>query len=107
MMKFVQSVFASITKRAPSGMMSGRPCKRLDSPSSTLDWLKIGLIVLTIALLSVLMSVNLMPDRISLRLGELSRHDVNAYRSVIYVNSEKTALAQEAARLATRPVYSI
>lgn len=71
------------------------------------DWLKIGLTILTIILLSALMTVNLLPDKISLRLGERSPHEVRAKRTVIYVNSTQTALTQQAARLATRPVYDI
>ena len=69
------------------------------------DWQKTALVVVTIAILSVLMSVHLMPDKISLHLGEVSTREVRAPRSVIYVNSVSTAQAQEAARLASRPVY--
>src|SRR5262249_53106962 len=107
MMKLVKTISGLASKRGLSGKKPGRAHKRPASPLSSLDWPKIGLIFLTIALLSVLMSINLMPDRIMLHLGEMSRRDVYASRSVIYVNSEKTALAQEAARLATRPIYNV
>ena len=73
--------------------------------SALIDWQKTALVVVTIALLSTLMSVHLMPDRLSLRLGDISTREVQAGRSVTYVDSVQTALAQQAARLATRPVY--
>lgn len=64
-----------------------------------------GLLILTIAVLSVLMSVNLVPDRINLRAGEISDREVTAPRNAYYFSSERTTQAQLAARLATHPVY--
>ena len=85
----------------------GRIRERQDIPAYLKqDWNKIGLTFLTILLLSALMSVNLLPDRISLRLDEISPKEVRANRSVsYYLVSTKYALAQEAARKSTFPVY--
>ena len=51
------------------------------------------------------MSVHLLPDRINLHPGEISDRDVTAPRNAYYVSTERSAQAQFAARLATRPVY--
>ncbi len=63
------------------------------------------LVVLTILILSVVMSVHLMPDKISLRLGDISPREITAHRSVIYVNSVATSQATTAGRLSTPPIY--
>ena len=63
--------------------------------------------LLTIAALSVMMSVHLRQDRVSLRLGEKSTREVRAPRSVIYPDSEKTATLQKIAGRATRSVYDV
>jgi len=69
------------------------------------DWPQFGLTVATIVLLSALMSVNLIPDRVSLHKGEVSRREIRASRTVFYVNTEKTGMNQQAARLNAHPVY--
>ena len=85
----------------------GRIRERQDTPAYLKqDWGKIALTFLTILLLSALMSVNLIPDRISLHLDEISPKEVKANRSVsYYVNSTKTALAQEAAKKNVFPMF--
>jgi membrane-associated HD superfamily phosphohydrolase len=70
-----------------------------------LHWTQIGLTILTIVLLSALMSVNLIPDRVSLHKGDINRHELRASRTVFYVNTVKTELNQQAARLNVHPVY--
>ncbi len=72
---------------------------------SRLAWQKPLLVVSTILILSILMSVHLLPDKVSLHLGDVSPREITAPRSVIYVNSVATAQAQQAARLATPPVF--
>ncbi len=74
-------------------------------PAAALDLPQFALTVITIALLSFLMSVNLIPDRVSLHKGEVSRREVRASRTVFYVNTEKTGLNQQAARANAYPVY--
>jgi putative nucleotidyltransferase with HDIG domain len=66
-----------------------------------------GLLIFTIAILSVLMSVHLVPDRINLHPGDVSDREVAAPRNAYYISTERTAQAQLAARLATHPVYDI
>jgi len=53
------------------------------------------------------MSVHLMPDKVSLHLGDVAPRDITAPRSVIYVNSVATAEALQAARFATSPAYDV
>ncbi|HLK58848.1 MAG TPA: HDIG domain-containing protein [Chthonomonadaceae bacterium] len=93
-------------RRNASGKKPGEKRKAHGSVQpASLDWQKTALVVVTIALLSVLMSVHLMPDKLSLRLGDTSPQTIHASRSVTYVNTVLTDQAQQAARLATRPVY--
>ncbi len=63
--------------------------------------------LLTIAALSLMMSVHLRQDRVPLRLGEISAREVRSPRSVIYLDSEKTATLQKIAGQATRRVYDV
>ena len=51
------------------------------------------------------MSVHLMPDKISLHLGDLSPRTITAQRSVIYADTVATDLAKQATRLSTPAVY--
>jgi membrane-associated HD superfamily phosphohydrolase len=92
---------ASASKRPSGAAGAGRPATIL----SSLDWPQFFLTVITIVLLSALMTVNLIPDRVSLHKGEVSRREVRASRTVFYVNNVKTGLNQQAARLNARPVY--
>jgi putative nucleotidyltransferase with HDIG domain len=92
---------ASPRTRAAGASAADQTAHRL----APLDWPQFFLTVITIVLLSALMSVNLIPDRVSLHKGDISRRDVRASRTVLYVNSAKTALYQQAARLNARPAY--
>lgn len=70
-----------------------------------LYWQKSLLVLVTILILSAVMSVHLMPDKISMHIGDISPREITAQRSVIYVNSVATTQAQEAVKLSTPPVY--
>lgn len=92
-------------QRKPVRSLGGKTPGRTQNPVPRFDWARIGLLVFTIAVLSILMSVHLVPDRIDLHPGETSDRDVTASRNAYYVSSERTSQAQLAARLATHPVY--
>lgn len=92
-------------RRSARRKASGADTARAHREGLSPDWLKIGLLVLTVAALSLLMSINVLPDKISLRLGDTSPREVRASRSVIYVNTAETARLQQAAMFATPPVY--
>src|SRR5580700_10643497 len=66
---------------------------------------KFLLVLVTILTLSAVMSVHLMPDKISLHIGDISPRAITAQRSVIYVDSMATAQAMQATRLSTPAVY--
>ena len=51
------------------------------------------------------MSVHFVPDRVTLRAGEVSPGEIRAGRSVLYVNNAQTARLQTAASLETPAVY--
>ena len=85
---------------------TGAPQAR-STHAARLFWQKTLLVVSTILILSVLMSVHLMPDKVSLHLGDVSSKEITAPRSAIFVNSVGTAQAYQAARLATPAVYDL
>ncbi|HLJ53785.1 MAG TPA: HDIG domain-containing protein [Chthonomonadaceae bacterium] len=70
-----------------------------------LNWPQFWLTAFTIVILSALMSVNLIPDRVALRLGEVSHREIRANRTVSYFNAVKTEQNRQAAMLNTYPVY--
>jgi putative nucleotidyltransferase with HDIG domain len=51
----------------------------------------------TITVLSVLMSIHLMPDRVTLRIGDRSPTEIRAPRSVTYVDTDATRRLRESA----------
>ena len=69
------------------------------------DKVKAGLMLLTIAALSFMMSIHLRQDRLPLQLNTVSTREIRAARSVVYIDSEKTADLQKAAAQAVRPFY--
>ena len=91
---------------APSSPLSSPEAERGAEARFPFDLPKVGLLVLTIAALSLLMSVHFWPDRVALRLGDVSPREVHAARSVIYVNKTQTARLQDAAALGASPVYT-
>jgi len=94
--------------RRKRGLIAKKRPTNASEPASTLaslPWSQIGLTLVTILLLSALMSVNLIPDRISLHKNDISRQEVRASRTVFYVNTTKTGLNQQAARLSIWPCY--
>ncbi len=90
---------------APPSSPIGAASKRETTARFALDLPKVGLLAFTIAALSLLMSARFWPDRISLRLGEVSPREIRASRSVIYINNAKTLRLQDAAALGVPPVY--
>jgi putative nucleotidyltransferase with HDIG domain len=69
------------------------------------NWFRAGLLLFTIAALSLLMSVHLLPDKISLQIGEISPREIRASRSVLYINSVQTENRRQAEARAIRPIY--
>lgn len=73
----------------------------------TFDKVRAGLMLLTIAALSLMMSVHLRQDRAALELNKPSPREVRASRSVIYADSDKTTSLKQVAMDAARPVYDV
>ena len=55
--------------------------------------------------LALMMSIQLLPDRVSLKLGDVASRDLSSPRTVVYVNTEATSRLQQAALLSTPSVY--
>lgn len=106
MMKPFKTLIRQLRRRGAlkSGALRLKSARDARSAVS-IDWLKVGLMVFTIAALSVLMSVNLMPDKISLRLGDVSPIEVRAARSVRILNTQETERQRALAREKTPAVY--
>lgn len=70
------------------------------------DWGRVALLLGTIAVLSALLSLHLLPDKVALRAGEISAQDVRALRTVRYLDDGATNSLRAAAAAQVEPVYS-
>ncbi len=71
-----------------------------------LSWQRAALLLGTIAVLSALLSLHLLPDKVTLRAGEISGQDVRALRTVRYLDDSATNSLKAAAAARVEPVYS-
>ncbi len=71
-----------------------------------LSWARAALLLGTIAVLSALLSLHLLPDKVALRAGEISGQDVRALRTVRYLDDSATNSLKAAAAARVEPVYS-
>ncbi len=106
MIKPLYKLWRRIRKASMGGKKRPNAAKKHDSPAAFQpDWRRVGAVFLIIVALSLVMSVHLLPDRISLHPGDLSPREIRAGRSVSYFNSVDYARRQQAARLAVHSVY--
>ena len=61
------------------------------------DWARIGLSIGTVLVLSSLLSLHLIPDKVSLHVGERSNQEIRAARTVQYVDRTTTEEMREQA----------
>ena len=71
-----------------------------------LDWSRAALLLGTVAVLSALLSLHLLPDRVALRAGEISGQDVRALRTVRFLDESATDSLKAAAASRVEPVYN-
>ncbi len=71
-----------------------------------LDLGRAALLLGTVALLSALLSLHLLPDKVALRAGEISSRDVRALRTVRYLDDDATSSLKAAAAARVEPVYT-
>lgn len=71
-----------------------------------LSWQRAALLFGTIAVLSALLSLHLLPDKVALRAGEISAQDVHALRTVRFLDDSATNSLRAAAAARVEPVYS-
>lgn len=108
MIKLINKLFRRIKKRSNLGTKKLRTLHYGDkSIAAKVDLPKLGLLFTAIVMLSLLTSVHLLPDKISLRLGDVSKAEVRAARSVRYINSAETANQRQIARQRVSPAYDI
>lgn len=70
------------------------------------DWGRIGLLVGTVLILSALLSLHLLPDKVSLHVGDLSTQDIRAMRTVRYEDEDATNRLKAEAASRAEPVYT-
>ncbi len=70
------------------------------------DWSRVALLLGTVAVLSALLALHLLPDRVALRAGEISAQDVRALRTVRYLDDSATNSLRAAAAAQVEPIYS-
>ena len=98
-------------RRKPRGSTGRRPAPfwRLLPARAWLagcDWSRVALLVGTILALSALLSLHLLPDKVSLQAGEISTQDIRALRTVRYLDDSATDTLRAAAAARVEPVYS-
>lgn len=71
-----------------------------------LDWTRIVLLAGTVLVLSALLSLHLLPDKVSLRVGDLSTQDIRAIRTVRYLDEDATNRLKAEAAARAEPVYT-
>lgn len=76
-----------------------------NGPGRSIDSRRAGLAVATIAVLAVLLCWHLLPEKVSLRIGDKSPEDIRAHRSVKYLDTVATARARLEAGLSVGKVY--
>lgn len=69
-------------------------------------WGRVALLLETVLSLAALLSLHLLPDKISLRVGELSTQEIRASRTVQYPDQNATRALRDAAAARVDPVYS-
>ena len=72
---------------------------------SRVDFKRTGLAVATIVILSVLLSIHLLPSKVSLKLGDISREDVVAHSRASYVDIAETESRRLQAAQSVRREY--
>ena len=70
------------------------------------EWGRIALLLATVGILSALLSLHLLPDRVSLRAGDLSTQDVRAMRTVRYIDDDATSRLKAEAASRVEPVHA-
>ena len=70
------------------------------------DWTRITLLVATVLVLSALLSLHLLPDKVSLHVGDLSAQDIRAMRTVRYLDDDATNRLKAEAAARAEPVYT-
>jgi len=73
----------------------------------SVDARRFALAVGTVALLTVLMSIHFLPDRVSLRIGDRSPTEIRATRSVVYTDTDATYRLRQAKADQVRASYDV
>lgn len=70
------------------------------------DWGRMTLLVVTVLILSALLSLHLMPDKVAVNVGDPSPQEIRAQRTVQYPDQNSTHSLREAAAARIDPIYS-
>lgn len=68
---------------------------------------RLALGVGTVLVLSLLLSIHLLPDKVSLRVGDISPVEIRAHRTVRYVDTVETSRLRESAAERSEKVYKV
>lgn len=83
----------------------GKKTSEKAAVSLNMDWQRALLAIVTVALLSALLSVHLLPGKVSLKLGDVSPETILAQRTVRYRDTVQTELRRTQAALSAGRVY--
>ncbi len=91
---------------ALAGLRRKDPEKKKPAPRKA-DGSRVALGIATVALLSVLFSLHLLPDKVSLQVGDVSPEQIRAHRTVRYVDTVETERLRDEAAASADKVYNV
>lgn len=86
---------------------SGKKNPERSAPRARVDLNRTGLAFATIAILSVLLSIHMLPSRVALRVGDICPEDIIAPRTAQYVDVAETELRKTQAAAGVGKVYDV
>ena len=69
-------------------------------------WPRVGIGIATAVVIAVLFNIQLLPDRVSLRIGQIAPREVVAHRYVRYPDEVETARLRDLAARSVEPIYA-
>jgi putative nucleotidyltransferase with HDIG domain len=91
---------------APTRVKSRKPGRRAPQMRPTLNFGRIALFFITLLTLSALLSLHLLPDKVALRIGDVSDSDIRALRTTSYVDQLSTEQLREEAAARAETAYT-
>lgn len=91
----------------PLTIRGGKKNPEKSAPRLRMNFQRTGLAFATVAILSVLLSIHMLPSRVGLRVGDICPEDIIAPRTAQYTDTNETELRRTKAAAAVGRVYEV